>query len=163
MLCLSPATIELGAAASEAERRRLARFDPDAPPETRKRRWLFWTVCLPLRAVLAACSTLAATERCAPVEFVLAAYALYWGVNLLQNFARGLLRPVPDERGNFNGRVWWQWHRAAHGALLCAYAGATFGRVPWAYAFALADVGLAAVAGAVHYAIEACVPRAPRL
>ena len=92
MLSLPPATFELGAAASEAERRRLARFDPDAPPEARKRRWLFWTVCLPLRSVLAACAALAGTERCAPVEFVLAAYALYWGVNLLQNFARQLLR-----------------------------------------------------------------------
>ncbi len=163
MLSLPPATFELGAAASEAERRRLARFDPDAPPEARKRRWLFWTVCLPLRSVLAACAALAGTERCAPVEFVLAAYALYWGVNLLQNFARQLLRPNPDERGNFNGRVWWQELRAAHGALLCAYGGATLGRVPWAYAFALADVGLAAVAGAVYYTVEACTPYAQHL
>ena len=134
----------------------LERFDPDAAPETRKRRWIFFTVCLPLRSVLAASSLLACIEGCAPVEFVLAAYAAWWGVNLLKNCLRQLLRPVRDERGNFNGVVWWQELRAVHGALLCAYAGTTFARVPWAFAFALADVAVAAVAGVVYYSLWAC-------
>ena len=135
----------------------LERFDPDAAPETRKRRWIFWTVCLPLRSVLAACSALACIRGCAPVEFVLASYALWWGLNLLQNFLRQLLWPVPCERGNFNGKVWWQELRVVHGALLCAYAATTFARLPFAYAFAIADVAVAAVAGVVYYSLWACL------
>jgi hypothetical protein len=129
----------------------LVRFDPDSDVEKDKRQHLFWTVCLLLRGVLAACSTLAGLERCAPVEFVLAGYAAWWGLNLLKNFATQLLRPDPEERGNFKGRVWWQPMRLVHGALLCAYAATTFARVWWAFAFALADVGMAVGAGVVYY------------
>jgi len=130
---------------------RLARFDPDSAEEQNKRQRLFWTVCLLLRGVLAACATLAGLEACAPVEHVLAGYAAWWGLSLLRNFATQLLRPNPEERGNFNGRVWWQPMRLIHGVLLCAYAATTFARIRWAFAFALADVGMAVGAGVVYY------------
>ena len=129
----------------------LACSDPDSYEEKNRRQHLFWTVCLLLRSVLAACSTFAGLERCAPVEFVLAGYAAWWGVNLLRNFARQLLWPDQEERGNFKGRVWWQEMRLVHGVLLSVYAATTFARVPWAFAFAIADVAAAAAAGAVYY------------
>ena len=139
-----------------------------------KREALFWNVCLPARAVFAASATLAEVHGGVALQVCMSLYLFSWAVGLLINFARGLAIPslrarlehargaeredlqtelYEREHGNFGGRVWWQWYRLAHGAMLLAYAMLTLARVPYAYAWAVADVILAALAGTAHFLV----------
>jgi hypothetical protein len=141
-----------------------------------RREALFWTVCLPARAVFAASASIAELRAVPVLQTLLALYMASWGAGLFVNFVRGASAPalrarlggtrdgaeqlrLQDElylleHGAFGGRVWWQRHRLVHASLLLAYAVLTLARVPCAFGFAVVDVLYAAGVGALHYRVQ---------
>ena len=96
MLSLTPATPRARRRRCRGRAPALARFDPDAPPETRSAAGSSGPFCLPLRADVRARARRSRPSSAAPRRVCARGLRdLRWGVNLLQNFARGLLRPFP--------------------------------------------------------------------
>jgi len=145
----------------------------------REREALFWTTCLPLRLLLAFCAAASEVGGLRSVQVAVAGYYALWGVGLLWNFSAAACvlprvaraaaeagdaeaaeaasaRVERAQHGNFGGRVWWQWARPVHAALLLAFAASTFAapRPPLpAFSFLVADVSVAAVAGGTYYSL----------
>lgn len=133
-------------------------------PSRAERMYLFWCFCLPLRALLAGCITIASKMRVYELSAVLSVYAIYAGTGLLAKFVSSILRHFAkgersvlrllvfsNDRGNFGGGVWWQLPRVVHGLLMLCYAGFALADVESAYIFAIADVVLAALFWCVYF------------
>lgn len=128
----------------------------------RKRAFLFWTFCIPLRAFVVSLAIVARINAYEGVELLVAVYASYVAIGLLRKFLEKALEPCLVSRypsivernryGNFGGVVWWQYHRLVHVALLTTYALLVFrNNAQIAYYFLIADLVYACAAGASHY------------
>ena len=141
---------------------------------TEKRRNIFWSTCIPTRALLAF-AAYAASFSSRGLQLSLSFYLAAWGVGFMYFFVRKevverkvdrLLSVETDatEReklvqrretvryGNFGGVVWWQGGRVVHSCLLLLYAGLTLLGERFAYLFLIADLTYGAFAGALYYA-----------
>ena len=89
----------------------------------RRRRRLFWLVCLPTRALVAVVAAVlpsSARQFLAIPAFLVAA-----------GFLACVARSAP--RGAFGGYVWWAWARPLHAALYATYGGLALARSDYAW------------------------------
>ena len=112
------------------------------------RRLLFWLACIPLRAALAVGGVLLPPVGEA-FSLLFGIYCLLTGAGLTANVVLWWTGQHKG-RGGLGGKVWWARIRIVH-ALLWLAAGVVFlARGPGGWIL-VADVGVGALAGALHH------------
>lgn len=162
-------------------RREGAERDGPGADTDAEREALFWTTCLPLRALLAFCAAAAEGEGARLVTAGIAVYYAAWGVGMAANFVRSgwaerraaaagregdgegeaaaeaARRAHKLRHGNFGGLVWWQRLRPVHAVLLIAFSATALPPLALPFPssfFLLLDFAVACVSGGTYFSLR---------
>jgi hypothetical protein len=117
-------------------------------PDDAQRRFLFWSVCIPVRVAIAVATLVVGylVPRWLPL---VAVYATATAHGFAYNAA--LTLAGRKTHGGLGGLVWWADVRWVHIATWSATAALAFARVPWAGGVLVADALVGVGAGAWHF------------